>query len=57
MAQNPGIKLLEFFEKMEMGGGEIVLETEQTVKRSPAMEQLEAVGPEWMEIWLGQWGF
>lgn len=57
VAKNPGIKLLEFFEQMNMGGVEIELETEQTVKRSPVMGQLEAVGPEWMEIWLRQWAF
>ena len=57
VAKNPGIKLLEFFEQMETGGVEIELETEQTVKRSPAMGQLQAVGPEWMEIWLRQWNF
>ena len=57
VAKNPGIKLLHFFEQMEMSGAEIELETEQTVKRSPAMGQLEAVGPEWMQIWLRQWDF
>ena len=57
VAKNPGIKLLEFFEQMGAGVGEVELETEQTVKRSPAMGKLKAVGPEWMDIWLGQWGF
>ncbi|CAD6591480.1 MAG: hypothetical protein ASARMPREDX12_005186 [Alectoria sarmentosa] len=57
VAKNPGIKLLEFFEQMEASGKEAELETEQTVKRSQAMRELRAVGPEWMEIWLRQWGF
>lgn len=55
VARNPGIKLLEFFEQMEAGGVEAVLETERTVRRSPAMAELRAVGPEWMEVWLRQW--
>ena len=57
VTKNPGIKLLEFFEQMETAGGEVELETKQTVKRSPAMRDLQAVGPEWMEIWLKQWDF
>lgn len=57
VAKDPGIKMLEFFEQMETGGVEAVLETEQTVKRSAAMAVLKAVGPEWMEIWLRQWDF
>lgn len=57
VAKNPGIKLLEFFAQMETGGKETELETEQTVQSSPTMVELKAVGPEWMEIWLGQWGF
>ena len=54
VAKNPGIKLLEFFGQMETDGVEIELETEQTEKRSPAIGQLQAVGPEWMKIWLRQ---
>lgn len=57
VAKNPGIKLLGFFEQMNSVGGEIELETEQTVKRSPAMAELRAVTPECMEIWLRQWDF
>lgn len=57
VAKNPGIKLLEFFAQMEAGGSETELETKQTVKRSPTMSELSAVGPEWMGIWLGQWAF
>ena len=55
--KNPGIKLLEFFEQMEAGGREAELETKETVKRSPAMREFKAVGPDWMEIWLDQWDF
>ena len=57
MRKNPGVKLLEFFEQMETGAGEAELETEQTVRSSPTLSKLKAVGPEWMEIWLGQWEF
>ena len=55
--KNPGIKLLEFFEQMAAGGREAELETEETVKASPSMRELKAVGPDWMEIWLKQWDF
>ncbi len=57
VAKNPAIKLLEFFEQMDKAGGEVEMETERTVGKSPAMGGLGAVGPGWMEIWLGQWGF
>ena len=57
VAKNPGIKLLEFFEQMATAEGEVELETDLTVKKSPAMSELMAVGPEWMEIWLRQWNF
>ena len=57
LAKNPGIKLVEFYEKMTTASIEVELQTEQTLDRSPAMGELRAVGPEWMEIWLGQWDF
>lgn len=61
MATNPAIKLLEFFEQMAAGSSrgqaEVELETAQTVRKSPAMSELKAVGPEWMQIWLDQWNF
>lgn len=57
MGKNPGVKLLEFFEAMGMAGGEVVLETERTVERSSAMRDSKPVGPEWMGLWLRQWGF
>ena len=57
VAQNPGVKLLEFFEGMSAGGVDAELETKETVKGSETMRELEAVGREWMEIWLRQWDF
>ncbi|KAL9117063.1 MAG: hypothetical protein Q9187_006405 [Circinaria calcarea] len=57
LAQNPGVKLLEFFESMSAGGVDAELETKETVKGSETMRGLKAVGREWMEIWLRQWGF
>ena len=36
---------------------EVELETAQTVGKSPAMRELKAVGPEWMQTWLNQWDF
>ena len=59
MAQNPGIKLLEFYKGMGEEGAEdeVMLETAETVRRSGNMRGLKAVGEEWMRVWLGQWGF
>ena len=57
MAKNPGIKLVEWFEQMKVGGKEAELETVETAKRSKTLGGLKAVGPEWMEIWLKQWNF
>ena len=57
VAMNPGIKLLEFFEQMDSAGVGVELETVLTVEKSPAMRELEAVGPAFMEIWLRQWDF
>ena len=57
VAKNPGIKLLEWFEQMKAGGEEAELETVETERRSETLKGLEAVGPEWMEIWLKQWNF
>ena len=58
VAQNPGLKLLEFYEGMSNAGGmEAVLQTGETVKGSETMRGLGAVSAEWMEIWMEQWGF
>lgn len=57
VAKNPGLKLLEWFEQMKIGGEEPELETVETAKKSETLNKLTAVGPEWMEIWLKQWNF
>ncbi len=54
---NPGVKLLDFSASMKQSAAKVELRTERTVGRSQTMEELKAVGPEWMEIWLAQWDF
>lgn len=55
--KNPAVKILDFYEGMNGGGDEAKLETEQTVASSRVMRDMTAVGPEWMETWLRQWGY
>ena len=57
--QNPAIKLMDFFEGMETHAKDPVaeLETAETQRRSETLRGLEAVGNEWMGVWLKQWQF
>lgn len=57
--QNPAIKLMDWFEGMEAHANDSVaeLETEESQKSSETLRSLEAVGNEWMSIWLKQWNF
>lgn len=63
--KNPAIKLLDFFDSLKGGDGDgdgdgdgcTVLETSETAGRSETVRGLNGVGPEWMGLWLRQWGF
>lgn len=50
MVKNPAIKLLNFVGQMVASDVEVHLETEQTIKTSPTISKLKAVGLEWMNI-------
>lgn len=56
---NPAVKLLPFFEGIEMGmkDGErgITLDTQWTEAKSQTMRGLQQVGGEWMANWMRQW--
>ena len=57
--QNPGLKLLDFFESLR-GDADASLtlprpETERAEMKSGILAGLKPVGAAWMEIWLKQW--
>ncbi|KAK2873399.1 putative secondary metabolism biosynthetic enzyme [Arthroderma sp. PD_2] len=61
LKQNPALKLLDFFESVansaEKGDAWPLLETVETVKKSPRMAELKPVSAEWMKLWMEQWKF
>jgi hypothetical protein len=57
VGQNPGIKLLEFYEGLNKAREMPVLSVEKAMERSATMRELGAVSEKWMKIWLGQWAF
>lgn len=56
---NPAIRLLDFYDNLSSDSGKAhpVFETKHTVRQSEQLAKLEAVKPEWMEMWLKQWDF
>ncbi|KAJ5654232.1 Male sterilityNAD-binding [Penicillium lividum] len=61
LAQNPALKLFDFFDSVAKAGekGEEwpVLETKETLKKSPRLAEVKPVSEEWMKLWLDQWKF
>ena len=61
VTQNPGVKLLEFFEalKLDDGNASMIprLDTEHSEMKSGVLAGLKPVGSVWMEAWLKQWAF
>ena len=58
VGKNPAIKLLDFFKGLEQhAGNSQALETKETRKSSKTLAGLGPVSPEWMAIWMKQWGF
>lgn len=55
IAQNRGIKLLEFYEALGNGAPLANLETEKTAAKSETLRHLEPVNGSWMELWMRQW--
>ncbi|KAL8811466.1 MAG: hypothetical protein Q9200_001786 [Gallowayella weberi] len=56
---NPAVKLLPFFEGIEMGmtdaKGGVTLDTRCSEAKSQTMRGLQQVGSEWMVNWMRQW--
>ncbi|VUC32365.1 unnamed protein product [Clonostachys rosea] len=58
VAQNPAVRLLHFFDDL-LGHGEesLLLDTQNSIRSSPTLANLEPVHDSWMENWLRQWAF
>lgn len=58
---NPAAKPIDFFDNLQdraiwfPKAKSTLLETRETVKVSETLAGLEAVGPEWMALWMRQW--
>lgn len=69
VAQNPGLKLLDFFETLRSDSDNADadadadlttlprLDTEHSEMKSGVLAGLRPVGAKWMETWLKQWAF
>ena len=57
LARFPVLKMLRFFEVVERHDGKSRLATPNTRHVSKTMQILEPVKPEWMELWMDQWGY
>ncbi|KAJ5727271.1 NRPS-like enzyme [Penicillium malachiteum] len=56
LAKNPAAKLLEFFEGLVANTApESVLDTQNTAQASEKVRAVDAVKPEWVEKWVGEW--
>lgn len=54
---NPATKLLDFYEGLVGHGMPDAFDTDKAVANSKTMAELDAVKPEWMDIWMKQWNF
>lgn len=56
---NPAIKLLDFFQELARApsSAPLMFETENATRDSKVLADLGPVRPEWMALWLDQWGF
>ncbi|KAJ5717801.1 NRPS-like enzyme [Penicillium malachiteum] len=56
LAKNPAAKLLEFFEGLLANSTpECALDTQHTAQASEKLREVDAVKPEWVEKWVGEW--
>lgn len=56
LAKNPAAKLLEFFEKaMAQSTQDNVLDTQHTARRCKKLQDVDAIKPEWIQKWVGEW--
>ena len=57
LSRYPVLKMLRFFEVVERHDGKSRLATRKTVAASPTMQVLDPIRPEWMALWMQQWGY
>lgn len=60
LTSKPAAKILDLFRDLEnemKEGKRATFSTEHGVSDSKTMANLKPVGPEWMEMWLQQWGY
>lgn len=61
LTQNPGLKLLNFFERLKTDSDEAsrgpVLDVELSMSKSKTLAALTPVNEEWVNLWLKQWGY
>ncbi|KAL9084510.1 MAG: hypothetical protein Q9159_005206 [Coniocarpon cinnabarinum] len=57
LTRYPVLKMLRFFEVVERHDGKSRLATKKTVAASPTMQALQPIHPDWMALWLDQWGY
>ncbi|KAE8378762.1 hypothetical protein BDV26DRAFT_280790 [Aspergillus bertholletiae] len=56
VARNPAVRPLGFFEEMMSQATRVnVLDTQLTAQRSEKLQAVEAIKPEWIEKWVGEW--
>lgn len=53
----PALKLLGFFQGLEMDRKTVKFETKRALETSKSLAQIESVNSRWMSIWLEQWNF
>lgn len=57
-AYNPAIKIISFFEGLVNNNSEPnLLQTKDTATLSRTLATLGPIRDEWMDNWMGQWGF
>ena len=63
LSENPAVKLLPFFERLQdkalrfPRARAATLDMQQTARHSESLMRLEPVSPMWMELWMKQWAF
>jgi hypothetical protein len=58
LRENPAVKLLEFYESLAVDGDDQLpkqLAIQETLEKSPSLQGLEAIKPEWLSGWIRDW--
>lgn len=63
LERNPAVKLLPFFQDLRdraiyfPKARSVILDTKNTIKKTPTLASLAAVKEEWLDLWMKQWNF